>query len=219
LLTLVGSPSVSLQGGVVLEAAEQAVTTASSSADESSPAGALDGDRFDTDGACVWKGAAGQDSWWWQVQFDGPRQIGAILQVVGDHPRNSRNAPRQYIWQYSQDGQTWLDLKETKTEKERRLYRIHRLSQPVQTKYVRMMIRESLGDSPTVREVEFFAEPSAEIPFEDWVLEVSSSQGSGLRTGPYLFTSLKSWKPTSAKSPTCPMIGSGSSPKDRAPTR
>jgi len=160
-MMLVGWLPVSAHGGTALEAAVQTVATTSSSADEPSPAGAQDGDRFATDAACVWKGAAGRDSWWWQIQFDRPRQIGAILQVVGDHPRNFRNAPSQYIWQYSQDGQTWLDLKETNIAKEQRLYRIHRLSQPVQAQYVRMMIRKNQGDSPTVREVEFFAEPSA----------------------------------------------------------
>jgi hypothetical protein len=58
-------------------------------------------------------GRAGSDSASWQMAFAEPRRIGAILQIHGDDPEVLRNAPRNYIWQTSSDGQTWRHLLET----------------------------------------------------------------------------------------------------------
>ncbi|MCS7306502.1 MAG: discoidin domain-containing protein [Thermoguttaceae bacterium] len=80
--------------------------SASSTAQGTSPAGAIDKDRFNVEPAHLWKGVAGPSSWWWQVRFDEPRPIGAILQVLGAAPLELRNAPLRYVWQVSQDGQT-----------------------------------------------------------------------------------------------------------------
>jgi GMP synthase-like glutamine amidotransferase len=170
--------------------ADQAAATACSSAAETSPIGAVDGERFLTDPASLWKGASGKTSWWWQIQFDRPRKIGAILQVVGDHPRNFRNAPLRYIWQYSQDGQCWRDLRGAAKKQENRLYRIHRLKRAVESRFVRLVISEALGDGPTIREVEFYAEPTSKIEFEDWIVSVSSRESSALTANPCRFTQL-----------------------------
>src|SRR5262245_26991906 len=72
--------------------------TASSSTAEFAPEGAIDGDRFSTEPATAWKGRKADKSWWWQVRFPQPRDIGAILQINGDHPTVLRNAPKRYVW-------------------------------------------------------------------------------------------------------------------------
>jgi GMP synthase-like glutamine amidotransferase len=53
-----------------------------------------------------------------------------------------------------------------------------------------MMISEALGDSPALREVEFYPEPTSKIEFEDWIVSVSSREGSGLSPSPCPFTRL-----------------------------
>jgi len=175
-----------------------AEATASSTAERHSPAGAVDGERFSTAAGSIWKGAAGAKTWWWQVRFAEPRRVGAILQINGDHPRNFANAPRHYVWQWSRDGRTWHDLRETETRNERRLYRIHRLAKAHQVGYLRMTVLRSLGEFPSLREAEFYATPSAKIEFDDWFISVRSSESSKLSDGPDLFVALahrcKGWE-------------------------
>ena len=150
--------------------------SASSCADGSSPRGAMDGDRFSTDPAKSWRGKAGQASWWWQAAFPKPRTVGAILQVVGDHDLALRNAPKKYVWQASTDGRTWEDLTETAVEDERRTFRLHRLTKARQVRALRLLIREAgEGRFPTLREVEFFADPRADVRFAPWAVVVSTT--------------------------------------------
>ncbi len=137
------------------------------------PRGAIDGNRFSTQSA--WKGATNHGRWWWQVDFSEPRAIGAILQIVGDHPFVFRAAPRRYVWQSSADGTEWLDLPETASSGEQRLFRIHRLKVSVTTRYLRLNILEAAGPSPTLREVEFYSDSHEPIPFPEWMLVVNST--------------------------------------------
>lgn len=137
--------------------------------------GALDGDRFSIEPTSLWKGRAGDASWWWQVQFPHSRDVGAILQVHGDHEYALRNAPKKYIWQTSQDGKNWADIPETATSNERRIFRIHRLDQSRRVRWLRIAIADADGDAPALRDVEFFASPRAEIPFPPWAIVVSTT--------------------------------------------
>lgn len=152
----------------------RSMATASSTAIGSSEAGAIDGNRFSTEPNALWKGAADQKTWWWQVSFTTPCQIGAILQINSDDPQVLHNAAEHYCWQASLDGHDWQDLKETETKRERRLFRVHRLSTAVSAKYLRLAVSQSLGECPTLREVEFYAEPSAKIEFPDWIVAVNT---------------------------------------------
>ena len=72
-------------------AAEGARASASGSVAGFEADGALDGNRFSVERAAAWKGPTNAPIWWWQVEFGKPRQVGAILQVVGDHPFVFRN--------------------------------------------------------------------------------------------------------------------------------
>jgi len=148
---------------------------ASSTSQGSRPQGVLDGNRFSVEPSSLWKGRAGDASWWWQIEFPQPRDVGAILQVHGDHEYALHNAPRRYTWQASQDGKKWEDLKETATRDERRMYRIHRLDQSRRVRWLRLAIATADGDAPTLREVEFFERPHADIPFPPWAVVVSTT--------------------------------------------
>jgi hypothetical protein len=160
--------------------ADRPQATASATAPGSSPAGALDGDRFATAPASAWHGPAGQRSWWWQVRFPEVRPVGAILQIHGDHPLCFRNAPRRYVWQASLDGTSWSDLPETATTGERRTYRLHRLVRARRVRYLRLAIAEADGDFPALREVELFEDPRAEVPFPPWAVLVDTTGKSRL---------------------------------------
>jgi hypothetical protein len=150
--------------------------TASSTAEGSSPRGAMDGDRFSCDPMKSWRGKVGETSWWWQVRFSKPRTVGAILQVVGDHDLALRNAPKKYVWQASSDGDAWEDLVETAVKDERRMFRLHRLTKAREVRALRLAIRESgEGEFPTLREVEFFADPKADVAFEPWAVVVTTT--------------------------------------------
>jgi hypothetical protein len=90
--------------GAGLVATAGAVTSASSTKTGFAAGGAIDGNRFSVEPSQAWQGAPGQGTWWWQVRFPEPREVGAILQVFGDHPFVLRDAPRDYLWQWSSDG-------------------------------------------------------------------------------------------------------------------
>ncbi|RPI80197.1 MAG: discoidin domain-containing protein, partial [Planctomycetaceae bacterium] len=151
---------------------------ASSTAPGSTAAGPRDGDRFSTEPARLWKGAADADGWWWQMEFDAPRRVGAILQIVGDGGDVLNNAPHSAVWRSSGDGHTWQTLEETRVTDERRSFRIHRLKQPVVARFLRCDIESAIGTAPALREVEVFDDPQAEIDFPDWVVAVSTTEAT-----------------------------------------
>lgn len=147
----------------------------SGTAEGTSETGALDGNRMSTDSKSLWKGTKAQKAFW-QVTFPESREIGAILQINGDHPLALQNAARNYYWQGSLDGTSWKVLRETVTHHEKRLYRIHRLAEPVKVRHLRLVVNLTTGDAPTLREVEFFSEVDAKIPFDDWIVAISSHE-------------------------------------------
>jgi hypothetical protein len=158
----------------------------------------LDGDRFATKPESCWRGKPGERSWWWQVRFPAPRPVGAILQVNGDHESCLRNGPRRYIWQASLDGKSWDDLPETAVADERRSYRLHRLKRARQVRCLRLTIAEADGTFPTLREAEFFADPSAKVSFPEWAVLVNTTGEKKLPSYEQAFLKLaqscKGWK-------------------------
>jgi hypothetical protein len=149
-------------------------TAASSAQPDFPPAGALDGDRFSAAPGQTWKGVPGEAAGWWEARFDPPQEVGAILQVNGDEPDRLWNAPRRSIWQWSADGRSWENLEETRIAHERRAYRLHRLRQPVRATALRLSIADVVGGFAALREVEFYPTPDAAVPFDDWVIVVST---------------------------------------------
>jgi hypothetical protein len=163
--------------------ARQETVSASSSQSEFAPAGAIDGDRFSFTTSHAWKGTAGESNWWWQIEFSKPRQLGAILQIQGDHEFLFQNAPSAYQWQASLDGRSWSDLNGTRIEHERRLYHLHRLIMGQTVRFVRLQISAVEGSFPTLREVEFYSDPHARILFPDWIIAVNSTHDPRLLEG------------------------------------
>jgi len=154
--------------------------TASSSARGFRPTGAIDGERFSAEQSHAWQGAAEATNWWWEVRFDPPAEIGAILQITGDHAFVLRNAPRDYVWQSSEDGQHWTDLLPTETTNERRTFRLHRLATAARISYLRLQITAAQGTVPTLREVEFFSNPAEKLVFPDWIVAVNTTDNPAL---------------------------------------
>jgi hypothetical protein len=152
--------------------------SASSTAAGTRASGAVDGDRFAVDLASTWQGRPGERSWWWQAEFPEPRDVGAILQVNGDHPLCLRRSPGSYVWQASDDGAAWRDLRETAVADERRTFRLHRLSRAQKVRFLRLAVRSARGEAPTLREVEFFADPAANVAFERWAVVVDTTGAS-----------------------------------------
>jgi hypothetical protein len=172
--------------------------SASSTLDGSDAGHARDGNRFDTGTATAWMGRPGETKWWWQVDFSSQRPIGAILQIVGDDPLILRNAPRSYIWQTSDDGSEWSNLDETRAESEQRTFRLHRLKQPREARYLRLVIDRVEGEFPTLREVEVFAASDAAVDFPDFVVAVSTVEKD---EGPGEFGGGREFVPLARKCP------------------
>ena len=122
-----------------------------------------------------WKGQTNAAGWWWQIEFESPLEVGAILQIIGDHEFVLRNAPRTFVWQRSDNGLDWSNLEGTSITNELRLYRIHRLNKPVSTRFLRMNITAVAGAAPVLREVEFYSASDATIPFPEWTVVVNAT--------------------------------------------
>jgi hypothetical protein len=137
--------------------------------------GAVDKDRFAPGLGHAWKGGPDLGSWQWEIDFGAPRRVGALLQVVGDHEFVFTNAPTAYVWQVSDDGQRWRDLPETRSERDRRLFRIQRLRAPVRCRFLQLRIEAAEGRYPTLREVETYERPNARIAFPDWLVVVNTT--------------------------------------------
>lgn len=150
--------------------------SASSTRSGANLSGPRDGARFSTEAASAWRGEAGRAPWTWEVRFARPRPVGAILQIVGDDAEELRNAPKRSVWQYH-DGEHWIDLERTRIDRETRMFRLHRLESSREVHGLRLVIDEAIGESPALREVEFFAEPGAKVEFPDWIAAVSTFDG------------------------------------------
>jgi uncharacterized repeat protein (TIGR03806 family) len=150
-------------------------SSASSTAPGSCPEGALDGNRFSLEPGSLWKGSAGEPAWSYTIEFPEPREVGAILQIHGDHEYVLRNTPKTYVWQTTTDGTHWEDLKETAVADERRLFRVHRLNGKRRVRTLRLAISAAEGELPAVRELEFFPEQDAKISFPVWAVIVSTT--------------------------------------------
>lgn len=159
---------------------QEVTPSASTTAMGHSPVGARDGNRFATEPALTWRGAPGQSNWWWEVKFAQPESIGAILQIIGDHEFVLSNAPRQYVWQVSDDEINWRDLPETRQLDERRLYRVHRLQQARKVRAIRLRIDGAHGEAPVLREIELYPAPDATIAFPDWIVAVNTTHDPSL---------------------------------------
>jgi hypothetical protein len=176
---------------------------ASSSSSGFGPVGAINGDRFSAEVDAAWKGRKGANGWWWQVRFIEPRDIGAILQIHGDQATVLHNAPRRYVWRWSMDGETWRNLRETEIVNERRMFRVHRLVEPVRAQYLRLQIFEADGAMPTLREAEFYSRTDAEISFGNWIVAVSTEEDATLPASGQRFIRLaracKGWQELQAQ--------------------
>jgi hypothetical protein len=191
------------QQGRIGAAAAPGEATASSSLAGFGPAGAVNGERFAVREEAAWKGRQGESSWWWQIRFPDVRSVGAILQINGDHATVLRNAPRRYCWRWSLDGTTWHNLMESEVGNESRLYRLHRLAEARSMQYLRLHVFEAHGVFPTLREVEFYAEPAAAVPFPDWIVAVSTAEEATLPASGQSFIKLaracKGWEAAPAQ--------------------
>lgn len=75
----------------------------------------------------------------------------------------------------SEDGETREEIEETDTRNERRMFRVHRFKRARRVQWFRLLIRGVEGTYPTLREVEFFENPKAEITFPTLALVVSTT--------------------------------------------
>ena len=157
-----------------------ALVSASSSAPECPPHGAVDGERFALGSGHLWKGEEGRGPWWWQIRFPKTRDVGAILQILGDHEFVLRSAHRDSIWQWSTDGDVWKPLPETEVRIERRLVRLHRLKSVVRAQFLRLKIAGVEGSAPVLREVEFFPRSDSTVPFPEWIVAVNTTHDPAL---------------------------------------
>jgi hypothetical protein len=154
-------------------AARDETAAASSTHPGTSPIGPLDGTRFSQAAVSTWRGEAGHAPWIWELKFARPRRVGAILQIVGDDAEVFQNAPKRAVWQVS-DGKNWTDLERTRVDHETRMFRLHRLEHAHEVHGLRMVIDEAVGEAPTLREIEIYAEPTAKVEFPDWIACVST---------------------------------------------
>ena len=169
---------VSLGPGDALESGE--TITASSSSEPSRPGGARDGERFSVEPGKLWRGLDGQTAWWWQLDLGSLRPIGAILQVHGDHAFVLQNAPCDYAWEASDDGQAWRTLAGTQVKGEERVFRLHRLPEPRRARWLRLSIASAHGKAPVLREVEVFDSPQARVDFPPWCIAVNATHETAL---------------------------------------
>lgn len=154
--------------------------SASSTVEGYSPGGATDGDRFSTSHPSAWRGSKEQTSWWWEARFAEPTQIGAILQITGAHDFVLQDAPRHYLWQFTEDERAWQDLPETLVQNERRTFRVLRLRQARTVRGLRLRVDSATGDGPVLREIEFYPETNSVIAFPDWIIAVNTTHDGTL---------------------------------------
>ena len=133
---------------------------------------AFDGDVFGTNR--VWRGQRGT-SWFWEIDFGRIRKVGAVLQVLGEADYVLQNAPRRYHWLGSPNGANWMPLSAAAVTNEQRLFRTIRFEQQHEIRFARLAIQEASGEYPAVREISFFAETNAAVPFPEWVVVVNAT--------------------------------------------
>jgi hypothetical protein len=169
----------------VPSAAASPTASASSSQPGSPPPAALDGDSFGANS--VWRGTPNtphspntpNSSWTWQVDFGTRRNVGSVLQILGDHDFVFQHAPRKYRWLGSLDGLDWKPIQGGTVTNEQRLFRFLPFPESPELRFARMEILEASGDFPALREVSFFA--STNMPrFPEWIVVVNATDNPKL---------------------------------------
>jgi len=124
-------------------------------------------------------------AWVWEMRFQAPRRIGALGQVLGDHPFVLRNAPRDYEWQGTVDGHRWATLPDARVREERRLFRVLRFPRARDYAGLRLVVR-SVGNGtdnavgPAVMRADLLESPDAAWPGSSWILVVNSTHDPAL---------------------------------------
>ncbi len=173
-------------GGLCAQPEIAPQVSASSSLVESPAGGAKDGNRFSSLDGAAWQGhAESARGWWWQEDFSAPRRVGSILQINGQAGECLACGPRDYVWQFSNDGESWSDLNETRITNEQRTFRLHRLKHAVEAKWFRLRIDAATSSDagPVLREVEFYPETDSPVAFPDWVLSVNITDRPASKDG------------------------------------
>lgn len=122
-----------------------------------------------------------EGGWIWEISFPGPRRIGALGQVLGDHPIVLRHAPRDYEWQATVDGVRWSTIPGARVREERRLIRLFRLSRTREYLGLRLVVRSvSEPGPPAVGRLDLLENPEAAWPGTPWILVVNSTHDPAL---------------------------------------
>ena len=152
-------------------------------------------------GFSFWEGMENQESYWIEFDLGKPVKISRIWLLVGKagwKPRvqsgftfvnqhsdlNGRLS--DYEWQYSNDGQKWMTILQTKTSGANGFKGEFVLdNHPVTARYFRLFIKGWIGNAPRVHEVTFYTagQPSIpQVPDTDYVLVICNRRSDTKNT-------------------------------------
>jgi len=150
---------------------------------------------YDDGNQTHWKGASNHLSHWVQFDLGEPRPISRIWLVCGmagwkfrlpesvgwNSKKNLDGRLINYLWQYSNDGEKWIDIPETERSMADAYRTVFEMdNKPVTARYFRLFIKKWYGSAPKVYEATFYREgqPSVpEVPNANYVLVISTVTG------------------------------------------
>jgi len=116
-----------------------------------------------------WSGKHGESHYWWRIGFGQPVLVSGIYLMKQKYSQgiNADNSLREgaikdYVWQYSDDGTSWNEIKKTKitdcpyVEK-------NFIFDPIRARYFRIYITGWIGKFPSLTKVKFFSETKCKI--------------------------------------------------------
>jgi len=136
---------------------------------------ANDGDRYAVGERKCWRGALREKTWFWQIDFTKPKTVAKLLQIMGLDSHVLMSAPKDYIWQWSNDGKSWRDIPGSKVAGETRLFRIITFSTPLRARYFRIKITSATGSAPAIREIEMFSDRRDNVKADPWFYVVNAA--------------------------------------------
>jgi GMP synthase-like glutamine amidotransferase len=145
---------------------------------------------YDDENETYWEGAPNQPSHWVQFDLGEPKPVSRIFLVSGmagwkhrlptsvDWSSRSNLDGRlaALVWQYSQDGKTWIDIPETQRKNSDAFREIFDLDKkPVTARYFRLYIKAWHGRSPRIYDVILYMQgqpPVPKVPKGNYVLVI-----------------------------------------------
>ncbi len=108
-----------------------------------------------------WKGYSSQNEYWVKIELEEKEEVTKIWQLSQRTQLSGRL--KDYVWQYSTDGETWKEIEETRVEGSDAFRSVKDID-TVEARFLRLLISDWHGPVPKINEIALYSPGMPEVP-------------------------------------------------------